>query len=166
MPRQRDQFPTDFPILNFGPCDAWRRAAVGPGHAARVQKQNGTASFVSRDVGVAVQENIDVVRRLIGRNVLKTEFQPTSRKVENQRPLEIAVAVSSHSNNRRSDRPQRIKNRFRTNITKMPDFVGILGHFAHALREPIVRVGENENMQHLCGFLVHPFQTGIWMLSS
>ena len=134
MPRQRDQFPTDFPIRNFEPCDAWRRAAVGPGHAARVQKQNGTASFVSRDVGVAVQENIDVVRRLIGRNVLKTEFQPTSRKVDNQRPLEIAVADSSHSNTRRSDRPQRIKTRLLTHITNRPAFVGNLGQYPHAIQ--------------------------------
>ena len=48
-----------------------------------------------------VQENIDIIRRTIRRNVLQAEFQPTSRKVENQRPLEIAVAISAHNRSRR-----------------------------------------------------------------
>ena len=47
--------------------------------------------------------------------------------------------------------------RFRTNIAKMPDFIGIFGHFLHAIREPIVRVGENEDTQRAFRF-VHIFK--------
>ena len=142
---ERDEFPTDFSVRYFKPGHAWRRAAVGPGHAAGIEKQNATASFIARDVRVAVQENIDIIRRLIRRNVLQSEFQPASRKIDDKRPLEIAVAISAHNDDARSDRPQFVKNRFRANIAKMPDLVGILGHLAHALRETIVRVRENKD---------------------
>jgi hypothetical protein len=103
---------------------------------------------------VAVQENIDLIRRSIRWNMLQSEFQPASEKVYHQRPLKIAVTVSAHKRDARSDRPQLVKNRFRANVTKMPNFVGILGHFAHAIREPIVRVGENKDAQGFFGFRV------------
>ena len=99
-----------------------------------------------------MQENIDIIRRMIRRNVLQAKFQPASRKVDNQRPLEIAIAISAHNGDARSDRPQLIKNRFRANIAKMPNFVSVLGHFLHALRQTIVRVGENKDAQGLFGF--------------
>ena len=91
-----------------------------------------------------VQENIDIIRRMIRWNVLQPEFPPASRQISNQRPLEIAVAISAHNDHGRSNRPQFVKNCFRANIAKMPDLIGTLGHFAYAFREPIVRVRENE----------------------
>ena len=110
--------------------------------------------FVARDVRVPVQENIDIIRRMIRRNVLQAEFQPTSHKVENQRPLEIAVAISAHNDHARSDRPQFVKNRFRANIAKMPDLISVFGHLLHALRQTIVRVRENKHALSFFGFSV------------
>ena len=81
MQRQLDKLPTNFSVRNFKPRNAWWRAAVRPGHAPGIEKQNATAPFVARDVRVPVQENIDIFRRSIRRNVLQAEFQPTSRKV-------------------------------------------------------------------------------------
>ena len=43
-----------------------------------------------------VQKNIDIVRWLIGRNVLKAESQSTADKIDDQRPLEIAIAISAY----------------------------------------------------------------------
>ena len=94
---------------------------------------------------VPVQENIDVIRRMIRRDVLQTEFQPVSHKIDNKWPLEIAVAISAHNNHGRSDGPQLIKNRFRANIAKMPDFISVLGQLSWALRQTIVRVGQNKD---------------------
>jgi hypothetical protein len=96
---------------------------------------------------VGVQENIDIIRRMIRRNVLQSQFQPTSRKVENQRPLEIAIAISPDNRDGRSNRTHLIKNRSRANIAKMPDLICVLGNLSYALRETIVRVGENEDTQ-------------------
>jgi hypothetical protein len=96
-------------------------------------------------VGVPVQENIDIIRRSIRRNVLQAEFQPTARQVENQWPLEIAVAISAHHRDGRSNRPQFVKNRFRANIAKVPDLISLFGHFLDALRQTIVRVCKNKD---------------------
>lgn len=100
---------------------------------------------MSRDVRVTMQKNVHVIRQMIRRKVLQSEFQSVAHKIDNHRPLEIAVTISAHNRDARSDRPQFIKNHFRANIAKMPDFVGILGHLAHVSREPIVRVGEHKD---------------------
>jgi hypothetical protein len=155
MAWQLNELPLDFSIGYFQPRNAWRRAAVRPGYAARVEKQNATVPFVARNVRVPVQKNIDIIRRTIRRNVLQTEFQPTSRKVDNQWPLEIAVAISAHNDHGRSNRLQFVKNRFRANIAKMPDFVSVLRHLRHSLRQTIVRVRENKDAPGVFGFLIH-----------
>ena len=74
MLRQLHELPVDFSVRNFKPRNAWRGATVGTGYAAGIEKQNATTSFVTRDVRVAVQENIDIIRRSIRRNVLQSEF--------------------------------------------------------------------------------------------
>ena len=96
-----------------------------------------------------VQENIDIVRRLIGRNVLKTEFQSTAHKIDDQWPFEIAVAISAYVSDSGSNRAKLMENAFHTNISKMPDFVCTFGKFFHVLRQAIVRVRQHENAQRL-----------------
>ena len=96
-----------------------------------------------------VQKNIDIVGRLIGRNVLKTEFQSTAHKIDDQWPFEIAVAISAYVSDLGSDRPELFENAFHTNISKMPDFVCTFSQFLHVLRQAIVRVRQNENVQRL-----------------
>ncbi len=92
-----------------------------------------------------VQENVDIIRWPIGWNVLKAKFQPTAHKVENQRPLGIAVAISAHNRDPWSNCTQLIQNRFRANIPKMPDLISVFGHLLHALRQTIVRIRENKH---------------------
>ena len=104
---------------------------------------------------VPVQKNIDIIRRMIRRNVAQSEFQAAPRKVQNQWPLEIAVAIAAHNRYVRSDRLQFVENRFRTNIPKVPDFIGIFGHFFHPVRQTIVRVGENKETQGLFRLFLH-----------
>jgi len=96
-----------------------------------------------------VQENIYIVRRLIGRNVLKTEFQSTAHKIDDQWPFEIAVAISANLSNSGSNRAKLIENAFHTNISKMPDFVCTLSQFLHVLRQAIVSVRQHENARRL-----------------
>src|SRR4029453_3852367 len=96
-----------------------------------------------------VQENIDIVRRLIGRNVLKTEFQSTVPKIDDEWPFEIAVAISAYVSDSGSNRAKLIENAFQTTNSKMPDFVSIFSQFFHVLRQAIVRVRQHENAQRL-----------------
>jgi hypothetical protein len=94
---------------------------------------------------VGVQEDIDIIWRMIWRNVLQSEFQTATPKINDKGPLEIGIAISAHDDHARTSRTKLVKNHFRTNIAKMPDFVGIFGHLLHTIREPVVCVGENEN---------------------
>jgi hypothetical protein len=118
-----NQPPINFSVRNLQPGYARRRAAIRPGHATGIQKKNSPASFISRHVRVTVQENIDIVRWLIGRNVLKTEFQSAADKIDDQWPFEIAVAISAYVSDSGSNRAKLTENAFHTNISKMPDFV-------------------------------------------
>ena len=103
---------------------------------------------------MGVQENIDIIRRTIRRNVLQAEFQSASQKIEHQWPLDITVAISAHDDHARTNRAKLVKNRFRANIAKMPDFIGIFDHFLHSFRQTIVRIGQNENPSGFFGFQI------------
>ena len=94
---------------------------------------------------------------MIGRDVLQSEFQTASHKIDDKRPLEIAVAISAHNDNSRCDGPQFVQNRFYANIAKMPDFISVFGHLPYTVRQTIVRVRENEDTQHAFRF-VHIFK--------
>lgn len=102
-----------------------------------------------------VQKNIDIVRHLIRRNVLQPEFQSAAYKIDDQRPLEIAVAISAYVSDSGSNRAKLIENTFHTNISKMPDFVRTLSQFLHPLRQAIVRVRQDENAQRFFQFSLH-----------
>ena len=100
---------------------------------------------------VPMQDNVDIVRRLVRRDMLQTEFQSTAHKIDDQWPFEIAVAISTYVRNSRPNRAKLVENAFRANISKMPDFIRTLGNFLYFFRETIVRVRENKNAQRLFG---------------
>ena len=83
--------------------------------------------------------------------MLKTESQSTADKIDDQRPLEIAIAISAHVRDPGSNRAKLIENAFHTNISKMPDFVCTSSQFFDVLRQAIVRVSQDENAQRLFG---------------
>jgi hypothetical protein len=146
---ERNEPPSSFSIHDFKPGHAWWRTTVRSGHATGIQKQHTSASFIPWHVRMPVQKNIDIVGRLIGRNVLKTEFQSSAHKIDDQWPFEIAVAISANDGYSGPDRAKLIENAFRTNISKVPDFVRILGQVLNELRQAIVRVRQDENAHHL-----------------
>ena len=84
---------------------------------------------------VTVQHNIDIVRRSLRRNVLQTKLLSAAGKIDNQRPLVIAVAISAHNRHRRTNRAQLIQNAFRANIAEMPNLIRVLRQDRQFLRE-------------------------------
>jgi hypothetical protein len=137
---KRNERPGNFPIHDFKPRHAWRRTAVWSSHAAGIQKQNISAAFISWHVRVPVQKNVDIVRRFIRRNVLKSKFYSTAHKIDDQWPFEIAVAVSAYVSDPGSNRAKLVEKAFHANISKVPDLVCTLSQFLHVFRQPIVRV--------------------------
>lgn len=86
---------------------------------------------------------------MIRRYVLQTQLQSATREIEHQRPIRIAVAISSYDCQSRPDRAKLIENDLRANITEVPYFVGAFSEFNHLLRQTVVRVRKYENAQRL-----------------
>jgi len=102
---------------------------------------------------VPVQDKINVIWQMIGRYMLETEFQSVSRKIDNQWPFVIAVAISSHDSDLRANRPELVENSLRANVAQVPDFISVLGDFSNGFRQTVVGVGQYEDTQVVLRFL-------------
>jgi hypothetical protein len=96
---------------------------------------------------VSVQDKINVIRQMVRRYMLETEFQSASREIDNERPIKVTIAIASHHGYARPNPAELVENGLRANITQVPDFVSIFGDFSNRFWQTIVRVGQNENMQ-------------------
>ena len=94
---------------------------------------------------MTMQNNIDIFRRNIRRNMLQTKLQTAADKIDNQRPFKIAVAISAHERDSRTDSAKFIQNPFCTNVSKVPDLICILRHLADVFRQTIMRISQNKN---------------------
>ena len=71
-----------------------------------------------------MQDNIDIFRRSLRRNMLQTKSQTAAHKIDNHRPVMVAVAISAYDHDGRTDLLDRFQDGRRTNVTQMPDFIG------------------------------------------
>lgn len=98
-----------------------------------------------------MQNRIDTFPRKrsgLRRNVNKAKFYSAAHKIDNQRPFEIAVAISTDHRHGPAGRAQLIEDPFRTNIAEMPDFIRVVRKIDNALWQLVVRVGEHEDAYH------------------
>ncbi len=144
---QSHQAPVYFPIGNLQPGHTRGRTAIRPSDATGIQKQDPAPSLISRHVGMTMQNHIDIFRRTPRRNVLQAKSYSVADKIDNQRPLEIAVAISAHHRDRPASCPQLIENSFRTDIAEVPDFIRLARQGRQYLWKLVVRIGENEYAQ-------------------
>jgi len=94
---------------------------------------------------MTMQNNIDIIGRNIRRNMFQPKSQTLSRKIDNQRPLRIAVAISTNHGHRRTDRAQFIQNDFRANIAQVPDLVRLARKIDNFLRQLVMRVCDDQD---------------------
>ena len=90
--------------------------------------------------------------------MLKSEFQSTADKIDNQRPFKVAVAISAHERDSRTDSAKFIQNPFCTNVSKVPDLICILRHLADVFRQTIMRISQNKNPCRFFLFRVFHFK--------
>jgi hypothetical protein len=102
---------------------------------------------------VPMQEKINAIRQMVGRYMLETEFKSASRKIDNQWPFVIAVAISSHHSDLRPNRAELVDTCIRANVAQVPDFISVFGDFSNGFRQTVVGVGENEDTQVVLRFL-------------
>ena len=98
-----------------------------------------------------MQNNIDIMGRNIRRNMFQPKSQTAANKIDNQRPLGITVAVSSHDRDWRADRANLIQNYFRANVTQMPDLISLARKIDNFLRQLVMSVRNNENSHRAPG---------------
>jgi hypothetical protein len=142
---QRNQLPVDLASLDLEPGHASRRAAIRARNTPRIQKQNAAAFFISRNVSMTMQDNIDIVRGNIRRNVHQPKFQSLARKVDHQRPIRIPIAISAHDGERRPDRLQIVGDRRFANVAKVPNLIRALRQIENGLWKFVMRISENKD---------------------
>ena len=77
--------------------------------------------------------------------MLKTEFQPAAYKIDNQRPFEVAVAISAHESDSRTNCAEFVQNPFCANVSEVPDFICTFRHLADVFRQTIMGISQNKN---------------------
>jgi hypothetical protein len=100
---------------------------------------------------MTVQNHINIFPRKrsgLRRNVHKTKANASARKIDNERPIRIAVAISAHHCHREPNGAQFIQNPFRANIAEMPNFIRVSRQDQDFLGQTIVCIGQNKDFSH------------------
>lgn len=120
--------------------DAGQRSAIRSRDASRIQNPDATQPLVPRHMGVSVQNDVDIFRDVIRRNVHEPTPDPVPFQINRERPVEIAVAISAHDRDRRPERLDRLQDSRVANIAQMPDFIHAGGKRLDLGRQFVVRV--------------------------
>ena len=107
------------------------------------------AAFVARDVGVGVQDDVDILGWMRGRDVHETEADAIAFQIHNKRPFIIAVAVAPHQRHRRPKAFQPNDETWRADITEMPDLIRTFSEGFEILGKMVVRISEDKDPQRL-----------------
>ena len=94
---------------------------------------------------MTVQDNIDIIRRNIRRNMLQPKFQSITLKIDNQGPFRIPIAIPAHHSDSRADCAQVMRDRWLADVAQMPDLIRIRREIENFLWQLVMRVGENKN---------------------
>jgi|GraSoiStandDraft_16_1057320.scaffolds.fasta_scaffold9534761_1 hypothetical protein len=83
---------------------------------------------------MSVEEDINVIRQVVRRHMLETKFQSASHEIDDQRPIQITVAIPSHDRDWRPSGAKLVENVLGANIPQMPDFIGTFRDLKHSFR--------------------------------
>ncbi len=99
------------------------RAAIGARDAAWIEESCAAIALAAGDVGVAVEEEIDLRRRVPGRDVDEGDAVTFQFELKAERPVEATVAISPHHTDRRAKLSHPVEQRFVADIAEVPDFI-------------------------------------------
>jgi len=97
---------------------------------------------------MAMQNNIDILGRPRRWNMLEPEALFTPNKIDHQRPIKIAVAISPHDGDMCGNGTQFIQNSLRANISQMPNLIRAGSKIDEGYRYFVVRISKNEYPEH------------------
>jgi hypothetical protein len=113
----------------------------GTRDAAGIEEADAGDGFVSRNMGVTVQEDV-AHRRLLGWDMLEVKARSFELEIERQWPSHLTVTVSAHDTNF-ADALKLQKNYRGAHISEMPNFIRITDPIANTGRQAVMSVGEN-----------------------
>ena len=99
---------------------------------------------------MTMQNNIDIIGRNIGRNMLQPKLQSSARKIDDQWPLRVPIAIAAHDGDRPTDGAQIIHHGWLAHIPKMPDLIRGACKIDNLLRQFVMRIRDDENPKHQC----------------
>ena len=94
---------------------------------------------------MTMQNNIDIVGRIFRRYVDEPEVQTFARKIDDQRPIFVPIAISANNSQRPADCFEIQRDGWLANVTKMPNLVRSVGKIDDCLGEFIMSISEDEN---------------------
>ena len=92
-----------------------------------------------------VQDHIDILGRPFRWNVNQAKPEAVSVQVDRKGPIGIAVTISPHDGDGRSERLDCLENSRVANIAEMPNFVRIRGQRLEFRGQFIVGIGKDED---------------------
>ena len=98
---------------------------------------------------MTMQDNIDIIRGNLRRNVHEPKLQTLARKIGNQRPVLVPIAISADNRESRTDRFEIKRDRRLANVTQMPDLVRVARKIDNLWRQLVMRVCDYEDPNHL-----------------
>lgn len=93
---------------------------------------------------MTVQDNIDIVRRNIRRNVREAKLQAFALEIDNHWPILVPIAIPAHNRERRTDGFQIERNRRLTNVAQVPDLVRLARKIDNLRRQFVMSIRQNE----------------------
>ena len=93
---------------------------------------------------MAMQHNINIVRRIFRRDMDEPKFQTLALKIDSERPVFVPIAIPANNRQRRTERFQVESDRGFANIAQMPNFVRLLRKIDNLRRQLVMGIGNNE----------------------
>jgi len=118
-------------------------AAIGAGDAAGVEEANAGDDFVSRNVGVAVEDDLGAGGRLGRRNVGEMQAKAFALEVERPRPVGAIVAVAADDAERRAGGRDGREDGGVGHVAEVPDLIGAADPPEEGGWEAVVSIGED-----------------------
>ena len=97
---------------------------------------------------MTMQNNIDVIRRILWRNMDQPKPQTSASEIDYNRPVFVPIAVPADNGERRANCFKIERDGRLTNVAQMPNLVGIGRHTKEFFRQFVVRIRQNENALH------------------
>jgi len=98
---------------------------------------------------MTMQNNIDITRRICRRNMDESELQTFARKIDNQRPVRVPIAIATNDNQWRTDRFEIERDCRFADVAEMPNLIRIAREIDNLLRQFVMGVRYDQDAHSL-----------------